>query len=984
MLKNYLVLIFSILAVTYSFGQSEPDFRNIADGGTHILDCFADSIIVTDSGGANGSYGPNETHEITFCLADGLEGNLEVVISPVLFGDTWDVDAGSFLSIHNGPSSASPQIGGGMFNSVNDPNGILVRTTQGCITLVFTTGNTSAGLGFTAHVQCENAFQPFNVVLTADPEFVETSVDPLSITICYTDSFTVTATTSYPLSDASGNGYAQSDATSYFNWQMGDGNNLMGFGLTEITYAYAGGSGHEVNLSIIDASGTIQYYRYYVLHSPRPNFTNIALEDTLCIGSQTVITGGINYGEQDTVAIGPGTGAILGGGAVGGQETIFDANPPDCDVYSIPLVINEFEEGQILEDINDLFNICVNMHHTFLGDLEMGLVCPGGSDTLVLFDMRSTSGQCPNLFPGGTQGGGRDLGEPFASPIPIGYDYCFNNDPEFGTFGEENAILPGAQSMPAGSYETMSPMEDLLGCQLNGEWQLILLDGWQANVGVVNSWSIYFNPDINPSTKYYTPTIVSAGWDENNDLIVNGDSTSVTVSPSQEGDNSFVFWAYDEFGCRHDTTINIYVRPEINLDDKIACDLTQILAPYDDLNQPVKDGVYTIVSTPTPTADIIFEQLGPATYEAIATEYGIYEIMIASEDCGYTDTAVIDYRPDPVIEPFVTDTILCIGASIVLDAGPQEANSGNFDINWISSNTGSFNTEDYAVTIDETGVYYLIITGHCGVAMDTTDVVAITLTYDEKTVCGLQTSATAVVAPEGTGKWTGPENISFTNANQLGTQISSSQYGTYDVTYTDNRCIEDGLTKQFTFVEQPEANIFPQNPDFCVDLDSLIMYATVNGSFNGTYMWKINGESQLTSNDSLLFGRMYFDPLEDYLIEVTVQDAFSVCPLATGDLNFTGKWCEYNIPNVVTPNGDGKNDKFHVEFMEYFPGTQLRIFDRWGLKVFDQTNYDQYQAVNGGWDPTDMETGTYFYELLIPNVDKIESGYIQVLKKDSN
>ena len=981
MRKNYFVLIFSLLAATYSFGQ---DYMNISDGGTHVIDCFADSVIVIDSGGLSGPYGPNETHEITFCLAPGLEGNLEVVLSPALFGDTWDVDAGSFFSVHNGASSASPQIGGGMFNSINDPFGFLVRTTQGCITLVFTTGPTSSGQGFTAHVRCENAFQPFFVTLEADPEFVETTVDSLCIAICYTDTFTVTATTSYPLSDASGNGYTQSDATSYFNWQMGDGTSQMGFGLTQITHAYSSGAGHEVNLSIIDASGTIQYYRFYVLHSPRPDFSNIALDDTLCIGTQTVITGGINYLQQDTVGVGPGTGSILGGGAVGGQETIFDANPPLCDVYSIPLIINEFEEGQVLEDINDLFNICVNMHHTYLGDLEMGLVCPGGQDTLVLFDMRSTSGQCPNLFVGGTQAGGRDLGEPFASPIAIGYDYCFNNDPEFGTFGVVNAALPGAQSMPAGSYETMSPMSDLLGCPLNGEWQLILLDGWQANVGVVNGWSIFFNPDINPSTKYYTPIIVSAGWDENSDLIVNDDSTSVTVAPSHDGNNSFVFWAYDEFGCRHDTVINIYVRPEINLDDDIACDLTQILAPYDNLDEAVKDGVYTIVSTPTSTADIIFEQLGSATWQATATEYGIYEIRVTSEDCGYTDTAFIDYRPDPVIEPFISDTVLCIGASIVLDAGPQEANHENFNINWISSNTGTFNTDDYAVTINETGTYYLIITGHCGVAMDTTDVVAITLDYEGKTTCGLQSAVTAVIAPAGPGKWSGPENISFTNANQLGTQISSSQYGTYDITYTDDRCLQDGLTRQFTFVEQPEAVILPQNPDFCVDLDPLIVSATVSGSFNGTYMWRINGESQTTMNDSLFFGSMFFEPLEDYLFEVTVQDAYSICPLATGEMTFTGKWCEFNIPNVVTPNGDGKNDTFYVEHVEYFPSAHLRVFDRWGLKVFDQANYDKYQnpISRKGWDPKDLNSGTYYYELLLPSVEKMESGYIQILKEE--
>ena len=87
-----------------------------------------------------------------------------------------------------------------------------------------------------------------------------------------------------------------------------------------------------------------------------------------------------------------------------------------------------------------------------------------------------------------------------------------------------------------------------------------------------------------------------------------------------------------------------------------------------------------------------------------------------------------------------------------------------------------------------------------------------------------------------------------------------------------------------------------------------------------------------------------------------------------------------NLINVITPNGDGKNDKFKVEHIEYFPGTNLRVYDRWGKLIFEQADYDKYQKSNGGWDPGDQASGTYFYELLIPQVNKKESGYIEILK----
>src|SRR5690606_13265509 len=328
----------------------------------------------------------------------------------------------------------------------------------------------------------------------------------------------------------------------------------------------------------------------------------------------------------------------------------------------------------------------------------------------------------------------------------------------------------------------------------------------------------------------------------------------------------------------------------------------------------------------------------------------VYDLLITESNCGYTDEASIDFRPDPKIEPFFNDTTLCIGASIVLDAGPQEENSDNFDITWISSTAGVINTEDYSITVDETGIYSLIIDGHCSVAGDTTDVIAITIDFEGITMCGLQSAVSADVAPEGTGFWSAADNISFTNANQTNSQVSSTVYGTFPLTYTDYRCLDDGVSRDFTFVEQPEVQVIPANPDFCADKQSLTLSAVVSGSHNGSYTWAINGTPELGDNDSLFFPAEYFTPLEDYMIGVTVRDFYNGCLPATGEANFTGRQCEYNIPNVITPNGDGKNDKFHVEYIHLFPGTKLRVYDRWGKIVFEQADYDQYQASTDGWD----------------------------------
>ena len=421
MLRNYLILFFSAFTATYSFGQ---EYFNIADEGIHVIDCSIDSILVT----ANTDT-PTGFHTISFCLQDGVEGNLEVFISPALYGDIWNVIENSALTIFDGANTDSPILGGGSFNSIDAPNGILVRSTNSCITLGYYKQSSSTDQGFTAHVQCETSYQPFVTEFTATPEFQITEIDSLSIGICLSDTFTISANTNYLLNDTSGNGLIESDSTSYFNWQMGDGSTQMGYGLNEITYAYESGNGYEVSLFITNASGTTQSHNFSVLQSPRPNFNNIVFEDTLCIGSETVITGGVNYSEQDVVGVNPGTNSIISGTIYSEPSSVFDADIAECNSLSTFSLVDDFEEGQTLTAVSDILNICVNMHHTYLGDLEMGLICPGGQDTLVLFDMRDLNGQCPNLFNGGTDGGSRNLGEPNNTMNSIGYDYCFSNGP---------------------------------------------------------------------------------------------------------------------------------------------------------------------------------------------------------------------------------------------------------------------------------------------------------------------------------------------------------------------------------------------------------------------------------------------------------------------------------------------------------------------------------------------------------------------------
>ncbi|RFS19048.1 DUF11 domain-containing protein, partial [Chitinophaga silvatica] len=82
------------------------------------------------------------------------------------------------------------------------------------------------------------------------------------------------------------------------------------------------------------------------------------------------------------------------------------------------------------------------------------------------------------------------------------------------------------------------------------------------------------------------------------------------------------------------------------------------------------------------------------------------------------------------------------------------------------------------------------------------------------------------------------------------------------------------------------------------------------------------------------------------------------------------------IPNIITPNGDGKNDKFVIIGLSHFPGSQLFIYNRWGNLVYQAKNYQN------DWDGINLNEGTYFYILKVntPTGEKSYKGWVELLR----
>lgn len=99
------------------------------------------------------------------------------------------------------------------------------------------------------------------------------------------------------------------------------------------------------------------------------------------------------------------------------------------------------------------------------------------------------------------------------------------------------------------------------------------------------------------------------------------------------------------------------------------------------------------------------------------------------------------------------------------------------------------------------------------------------------------------------------------------------------------------------------------------------------------------------------------------------QDVFS--------FDFSSQNCDLTIPNVFTPNADGINDVFEILNLEHYPVAEIVIFNRWGKKVFEHSDY-----YNNWWNGGALPDGVYFYVVKYARMGEIKhaQGAVSIIR----
>ena len=182
--------------------------------------------------------------------------------------------------------------------------------------------------------------------------------------------------------------------------------------------------------------------------------------------------------------------------------------------------------------------------------------------------------------------------------------------------------------------------------------------------------------------------------------------------------------------------------------------------------------------------------------------------------------------------------------------------------------------------------------------------------------------------------WTFP-NGTFSSQNLLEIILSPNNTGLYIVRYIDP--LNCPISDSFLLTGQPLPTVvIPEDTLVCVG--SIFTLPEIAGSY---YVWEQVGE---TTSFPVTVGGNY------YLQTISANGCITYDTITLNTIN-----CEDDLPNVITPNGDGINDFFYLEEATIFLNNQLVILNRWGLEIYNSKGY------NNTFNGADVTDGVYFY-----------------------
>jgi len=881
-MKKYFLLIAFLMFLNSNLKSQNYDI--VSSNGQIVTACtgyFLDN--------ASGDYLPNQNLTVTFASSSTVTTHISISFI------NFNVHPSDTLYVYDGPNITSPLIG--KYNNNNPLSGgqnmvqASINNPSGNLTFKFVSNGTNQAPGWNSGIicayPCQKVIAAFDSLLTTPHPNDSNYID-----LCLGKEITFSGKGIFPQNNFV---YSQSNATSLFIWDLGDGTLDTGQVITKI---YTTRRGYDIMLKIIDTKGCVSTNSLgaRVRISSKPTTTIKPLPD-MCSGETKLIS--VGYNPNSVILVEPM--GFTQTSKQGFDSTLFLPDGPAClpGIYNTFVVFNNFPPGATLQSANDILAICVNMEHSFAGDLGFRISCPNGS--IVSLDPNTHSGGAFMGLPfGGAGHGTYDSGcLPANNPAGVGWNYCWsefypNNNMTFdqlsSSAGPGTVMVNGSRTIDSTNQvahtnyiKPQNPLSGLVGCPLNGTWNIEIKDDYGIDNGYIFNWNLELTANLMPNNWTYDVKIDSVGFA--GPFIDAINDTAAIVTPSSGGDFTYNITLVDEFGCAWDTTTKMKVvqTPHPNLGSDTA-----LCYPYTTILDPGNAGSTYSWITPS----------GIKTTQTIIT--------------------------DPINSPYPTLTNYILAAT-------------------------SYNT-----------THTLSCTGRdtISVMVSPTPLITFSTVPSDPYIVGcepLSVSFLNTTAPSNsTYLWDFGDGQTTTDENPT----HSFAAGSYKVKLTATS-INGGCSQTIStfpnFIEsfpQPIAD-FTWNPPIATRQDPTFNFTNLTTPINSSFTWEWSFYGPMP--DSILLGNSTLqNPTYKFEGDYKEEKEYLVTLIAMSDHGNNVKCADtnsYNVkiiddllvfPNILTPNGDGVNDKFEIGALIKGGGyteMQVIIYNRWGKKVYENINY---------------------------------------------
>ncbi len=349
-------------------------------------------------------------------------------------------------------------------------------------------------------------------------------------------------------------------------------------------------------------------------------------------------------------------------------------------------------------------------------------------------------------------------------------------------------------------------------------------------------------------------------------------------------------------------------------------------------------------------------------------------IVTVIDSCGMSpeiDTVIVNVNSQPLNLQLNDTSVLCANDSVNLWA----LVSGGTPQYYYTWNTG-YTTSGIIVNPSSTTTYSVTVTDSCGVDTVFQQVTVtvpqypqLTVSYPDQTLdCPGDTKWLTANVNGGVGygytyNWTwisGNSNDSTINSGQ----VFDTAYYVIEVT---DPCNETASDTVWVFAPKYDSIMISTDdqlicPGNIIDLTSQI----TGGTGDYVYSWSGSGDIQNgNSNNATVI------PSDAGTYTIEVEDNCGNKNTAEIQVKFDD--CEITIPNVFTPNGDGMNEFFYIVNLDKHPNSKLVIFNRWGKKIYESSDYQN------DWNGDKHTDGTYYWILYMQDGSS-EHGYVTIIR----